>query len=319
ERVRVVSADGLTPAEQLEKIGVAAGRLMAEQQERWRSLRKELAAAGIEVVDPKKITRTERDRLEPEFLNQLFAVLTPMAIDPAHPFPFLPNLGFSLALKLRRRSDNRTLYALVPVPTQVKRFWPLATDGRSKPGRRRFVALEGLLMLFIDHLFPGCEVLERGVFRLIRDSDIEIEEEAEDLVMEFEEALKQRRLGSVVRIKIQASMPDDLRTFIIAQLDAAPQDVVVVDGMLGLAQVADLIPSGHPDLKFPGYEPRYPERVRDNGGDIFAAVREKDMLIHHPFESFDVVVQFLRQAARDPHVIAIKQTLYRTSKDSPIV
>ena len=319
ERVRVLSADGLTAAEQLDNVNVAAGSLMAEQQRRWRKLRKELTGVGIEVVDAGRITKTERERLEPEFLNQLFAVLTPMAIDPAHPFPFLPNLGFSLALKLKRRSDNRTLYALVPVPTQVKRFWPLATDGRSKPGRKRYLTLESLLMLFIDHLFPGCDVLERGVFRLIRDSDIEIEEEAEDLVMEFEEALKQRRLGSVVRIKIEASMPEDLRTFITDQLDAAPQDIVLVAGMLGLAQLSELIPSGHPDLKFPGYEPRYPERVRDNGGDIFAAVREKDMLIHHPFESFDVVVQFLRQAARDPHVIAIKQTLYRTSKDSPIV
>jgi len=319
ERVRVLSADGLTPAEQLDKVNVAAGGLMAEQQRRWRKLRKELTGVGIEVVDANRITKTERERLEPEFLNQLFAVLTPMAIDPAHPFPFLPNLGFSLALKLKRRSDNRTLYALVPVPTQVKRFWPLATDGRSTPGRKRYLTLESLLMLFIDHLFPGCDVLERGVFRLIRDSDIEIEEEAEDLVMEFEEALKQRRLGSVVRIKIEASMPDDLRTFITNELDAAPQDIVLVDGMLGLAQLAELIPAGHPDLKFKGYEPRYPERVRDNGGDIFAAVREKDMLIHHPFESFDVVVQFLRQAARDPNVIAIKQTLYRTSRDSPIV
>ena len=319
ERVRVVSADGLTPAETLEKVNVAAGTLMDEQQRRWRKLRKELTVAGIEVVDADRITKTERERLEPEFLNRLFAVLTPMAIDPAHPFPFLPNLGFSLALKLRRRRDNRTLYALVPVPTQVKRFWPLATDGRSKPGKRRFVTLESLLMIFIDHLFPGCEILERGVFRLIRDSDIEIEEEAEDLVMEFEEALKQRRLGSVVRIKIEAGMPADLRTFITDELNAAPRDIVLVAGMLGLSQVSDLIPAGHPDLKFPGYEPRYPERVRDNGGDIFAAVREKDMLIHHPFESFDVVVQFLRQAARDPNVLAIKQTLYRTSKDSPIV
>ncbi|MFJ6023822.1 RNA degradosome polyphosphate kinase [Brevundimonas sp. NPDC092305] len=319
ERVRVVSPDGLTPSEALEKINVSAGALMAEQQRRWRKLRRELTTAGIEVIDADRITKTERDRLEPEFLNQLFAVLTPMAIDPAHPFPFLPNLGFSLALKLRRIADNRTLYALVPVPTQVKRFWPLAVDGRSTPGHKRFVTLESLLVLFIDHLFPGCEILERGVFRLIRDSDIEIEEEAEDLVMEFEEALKQRRLGSVVRIKIEAGMPDDLRTFITEELHAAPQDTVLVDGMLGLAQLAELIPGGHPDLKFPGYEPRYPERVRDNGGDIFAAVREKDMLIHHPFESFDVVVQFLRQAARDPNVIAIKQTLYRTSKDSPIV
>ncbi|EGF94973.1 polyphosphate kinase family protein [Brevundimonas diminuta ATCC 11568] len=319
ERVRVVSPDGLTPAQQLEQVNAAAGGLMAEQQRQWRVLRKEMAAAGIEIVERARITKTERERLEPEFLNQLFAVLTPMAIDPAHPFPFLPNLGFSLALKLRRNSDNRVLYALVPVPTQVRRFWALATDGRSTPGRTRFVSLENLLLLFIDHMFPGCEILEKGLFRLIRDSDIEIEEEAEDLVMEFEEALKQRRMGSVVRIKIQADMPDDLRDFIIGQLHAQPQDVVLVDGMLGLAQLSELIPGGHPDLKFKGYEPRYPERVRDNGGDIFAAVREKDMLIHHPFESFDVVVQFLRQAARDPNVIAIKQTLYRTSKDSPIV
>ncbi len=319
ERVRTLSADGLTAAEQLEKVNVAAGELMAEQQKRWRQLRNELTTAGIEVVRPAKITKTDRDRLEPEFLNQLFAVLTPLAIDPAHPFPFLPNLGFSLALKLRRQRDNKTLYALVPVPTQVRRFWELPGDGRSVKGRRRFVTLEAVLLLFIEHLFPGHEVLEKGVLRLIRDSDIEIEEEAEDLVMEFEEALKQRRLGSVVRVKIEASMPDDLRDFIVGELAAAPQDVVLVDGMLGLAQLSELIPPGHPDLKFPGYEPRYPERVRDQGGDVFAAVREKDILIHHPFESFDVVVQFLRQAARDPNVIAIKQTLYRTSKDSPIV
>jgi polyphosphate kinase len=319
ERVRTLSADGLTAAEQLERVNVAAGELMAEQQKRWRQLRNELTAAGIEVVRSAKITKTDRDRLEPEFLSQLFAVLTPLAIDPAHPFPFLPNLGFSLALKLRRARDNKTLYALVPVPTQVRRFWELPGDGRSVKGRRRFVTLETVLLLFIEHLFPGHEVLEKGVLRLIRDSDIEIEEEAEDLVMEFEEALKQRRLGSVVRVKIEASMPDDLRDFIVGELDAAPQDVVLVDGMLGLAQLSELIPPGHPDLKFPGYEPRYPERVRDQGGDVFAAVREKDILIHHPFESFDVVVQFLRQAARDPNVIAIKQTLYRTSKDSPIV
>jgi len=319
ERVRVLSADGLTPAEALEKVYIASSELMAEQQERWRQLRRELVGAGIEVVHSAKITKTDKERLEPEFLNQLFAVLTPLAIDPAHPFPFLPNLGFSLALKLRRTRDNKTLFALVPVPTQVRRFWELPGDGRSVKGRRRFFTLENVLLLFIDHLFPGCEILEKGVLRLIRDSDIEIEEEAEDLVMEFEEALKQRRLGDVVRVKIEASMPEDLRDFIVGELNAAPQDVVMVPGMLGLAQLSELIPSGHPELKFPGYEPRYPERVRDQGGDVFAAIREKDILIHHPFESFDVVVQFLRQAARDPNVIAIKQTLYRTSKDSPIV
>ena len=319
EDVRVLSQDGLTPPETLEAVDVAAERLMADQQKTWRKLRRELAAEGVEVVDASTVTRTERERLEPEFLSQLFAVLTPMAIDPAHPFPFLPNLGFSLALKLRRRSNGRAFYALAPIPTQVRRFWTLPTDGRSAKGRRRVVTLEAMVMMFIDHLFPGCDVEASGVFRLIRDSDIEMEEEAEDLVREFESLLKQRRLGDVVKVMIEKAMPDDLAAFIVEQLDADPPDVDIIDGLLGLGQLSELIPSDRAELKFKPYEPRFPERIREHGGDCFAAIREKDILVHHPFESFDVVVQFLRQAARDPNVIAIKQTLYRTSNDSPIV
>ena len=321
EGVRVVSQDGLTPSEQLQRVNASASDLMAVQQRLWKEIRGELSAAGLCVLDPGDITDVERQWLEQVFLTQLFPILTPLAIDPAHPFPFIPNLGFCMALELRRLTDNRQMHALVPMPAQAPRFWELpgAEAERAPNAPRRFLLLEGLVSLFLDHLFPGCELQAKGMFRLIRDSDVEIEEEAEDLVREFEALLKQRRLGSVVRVKVEASMPDELRTFILESLDAEPQDVVLLDGVLGLAQFGQLIPSDRQDLKFKLFEPRFPERIRDHGGDCFAAIREKDILVHHPFESFDVVVQFLRQAASDPNVLAIKQTLYRTSKDSPIV
>ncbi|MBS0296248.1 MAG: RNA degradosome polyphosphate kinase [Proteobacteria bacterium] len=320
ERVRTVSQDGLTPMEVLERINDAATTLMQDQQRQWRTLRGLLAKEGMEVIDSGQVSKFERARIEPEFLSQLFPILTPLAIDPAHPFPFIPNLGFCLALKLRRTSDGKPLYALVPIPQQVRRFWELpGAARRTNKAHRRYLSLESLLALFIDHLFPGCEVEMCGVFRVIRDSDIEMEEEAEDLVREYEALLKQRRLGGVVRVKIEAGMPAELRKFIVEHLNASAEDTVLVDGMLGLAQLNQLIPPDRPDLKFPQFDPRFPERIRDHGGDCFSAIREKDILVHHPFESFDVVVQFLRQAARDPNVVAIKQTLYRTSKDSPIV
>jgi polyphosphate kinase len=318
EGVRVISQDGLSPAEQLARVDASAVDLMARQQRVWSRIRNEMAAVGLNLLDSKDVSARDRAAAEAIFLSKVFPLLTPLAIDPVHPFPFIPNLGFSLALKLRRKSDGKSMYALTPVPQQIPRFWDLPSAGGAR-GSRKIIALESLLMLFLDHLFPGYEVEGRGLFRLIRDSDMEIEEEAEDLVREFEARLKKRRLGTVVRVKLQSAMPEDLRAFIVEGLRAEPADVVPVDGKLGLAQMAGLIPPDRPELKFPPFQARFPERIRDQGGDVFAAVREKDILVHHPFESFDVVVQFLLQAARDPNVLAIKQTLYRTSRDSPII
>ena len=320
EGVRRLSQDGLSPADQLVKVNEAAADLMADQQTRWRELCAELADEGLRYISADEVTPAERQELEQRFLSELFPVLTPLAIDPAHPFPFIPNLAFSLVLKIRRVTDGRQLYALAPLPAQMARFWELAParGGRRKP-QRRLISLESMVTLFLDHLFPGCEVEEQGVFRLIRDSDVEMEEEAEDLVRDFELRLKQRRLGSVVRVEIETAMPEELRAFISENLHANPEDVILIGGLLGLDELTQIIPPDRPELKFKPFEARFPERIRDHGGDCFAAIREKDILVHHPFESFDVVVQFLRQAARDPNVLAIKQTLYRTSKDSPIV
>src|SRR5437899_2240966 len=263
EGVRVTSQDGLTPAEQLERVNDEAADLMGDQQTRWRELCDELTSEGLHVVSASEVTNAELDALEEPFASQLFPVLTPLAIDPAHPFPFIQNLAFSLVLKLRRLADGRVLYALVPIPAQVAGFWelPAQRTGRRK-AERRFVSLEALVSLFLDHLFPGCEVQAQGVFRLIRDSDVEIEEEAEDLVREFELALKQRRLGSVVRVEIDASMPDELQGFICSSLHAEPQAIILINGLLGLDGLDQLIPVDRSDLKFKPFDPRFPEPTR---------------------------------------------------------
>ena len=312
-----LSQDGLTPAQQLERVTAAATKLMGDQQMCWRALKIDMAAEGLCVIEPSELDAAERAWLRTTFLDRIFPLLTPLAIDPAHPFPFIPNLGFAIALKLRRREDGRALNALVPAPSHASRF--IEVPPRDGSAVRRFVPLEAVIVASLDELFPGYDVTASGCFRIVRDSDIEMEEEAEDLVREFQTLLKQRRLGEIVRLKLDAQMPEELRDFVIREIGADPHDVVIAEGMLGLAELSQLIVDDRSELKFTPYDPRDPERIREHGGDIFAAIRQKDMLIHHPFESFDAVVQFVRQAAEDPLVVGIKQTLYRTSKNSPIV
>lgn len=312
------SIDGLTPSEQLAAVNERAGRLMDDQQKRWQDLHQELGAVGIHVLKPEDVSKADKIWLRNHFMANIFPILTPLAVDPVHPFPFIPNLGFAIALDLVSDASGEPMHALVPLPTQVDRFVRLPELAKSKE-TIRFFSLEDTIRLFLDTIFPGFSCEGQCAFRVVRDSDIEIEEEAEDLIREFEILLKQRRRGKVVRLKVEENAAESLKQFVIKGVGAEPQDVFEVDGIIGIAQLSELIVDDRPNLVFRPYEPRFPERVREHNGDIFSAIRQKDMIVHHPYESFDVVVQFIRQAARDPDVIAIKQTLYRTSKNSPVV
>jgi len=316
--VTTPSQDGLTPAQQLTEINKFVSQLVDEKQASWTALKTELEAFDIDILDADSLRSTERAWLENLFLTHVFPILTPIAVDPAHPFPFILNKGLTLAVEMKRQRDGRAMNGLIPIPSQLDRFIRLRAPDNA-PGECRFIQLETMIGMFIPSLFPGCDVKSQGAFRVLRDSDIEMQEEAEDLVRSYETALKRRRRGLVIRLEIEKKMPDTLRRFVVDELEVGEASVFTKDGLLALADTSQLIVSERPDLLFKPFNIRFPERVRELNGDCFAAIRNKDLVVHHPYESFDVVLQYLRQAVADPNVLAIKWTLYRTSRDSPIV
>jgi polyphosphate kinase len=315
--IETPSEDGLTPSEQLDRINRSVVELTAQQQEGWVTLEALLAEAGLHILQADQLSGEEHAWLEEHFLSHIFPVLTPIAVDPAHPFPFIPNFGFTLGLELVREGSLRAMHALMPIPPQLNRFIRLPSKGA--PKEIRFIRLETVVGIFVSRLFPGYKVRSQGAFRVLRDSDIEVQEEAEDLVRLFESALKRRRRGSVIRLEIEASMPSRLQRFVMQELKVTERESFVQKGLIGLSDTNQLIVADRPDLKFVPFVSRFPERIREHHGDCFAAIRKKDIVVHHPYESFDVVLQFLKQAAADPDVVAIKWTLYRTSKSSPII
>lgn len=309
------ASDGLTPAEQLVLIDGEARRLMGAQQSTWNELRAAMEEEGIQILTRDTIGKSDRKALEAVFMAQVFPILSPLAIDPAHPFPFIPSEGFALALQMERKTDGRPLRALLPIPHQINRFLRLPAVGDAI----RFLPLEELLLMHIGSLFPGYKLTGSCAFRVLRDSDMEVEDEAEDLVREFEVALKRRRRGEVIRLKLSTGAPGPLRKLVMDNLHITANEVVEIEGLIGVGALRELVLDERPALLWPSFTPRVPERVQDHEGDMFAAIRQKDMLLHHPYETFDMVVRFLEQAARDPDVVAIRQTLYRTSNESPIV
>ena len=335
--VGTLSPDGRTPAQQLAEVSEQARLLLDTQQAVWRDLRAQLADSGIVLCGADALSEADRRWLDAWFMERVFPVLTPLAIDPAHPFPFILNMGLVMVLQLQHEDSHQAMRGLIPLPALVERFIRLPASSGAAAGAEtravanggvtpapsaepiRFVMLEDLVRLFLGRLFPGFHIVGEGVFRVIRDTDVEYEEEAEDLVRSYETALKRRRRGLVIHLAVDAGMPEDLINLVAGALEVVRDEIDIRQQLIGVADLKQMIVDDRPDLLFAPYTPRFPERIRDFGGDCFAAIRAKDIVVHHPFESFDVVVQFLRQAAQDPAVVAVKQTLYRTSRDSAIV
>lgn len=311
EGITIKSADGMTPQEQLEEVNKKANLLMANQQKTWKTLKEKMREKNIHILTKNSLNNEEKKWCSEYFDNHVLPVLTPLAIDPAHPFPFVGNLGLVLSIQLKHKNNNKRRNALLPLPTILPRFINI----ECVKGSLKMIPLEEMLMLFSNKIFDGYDFLGGGLFRVIRDSDVEFQEEAEDLVLAFQKQLRTRRRGKVVRLKIDKNCPKVIKKMIVDSLEVNPEDIVEVDGIIGVSSLIEIYNAGPKRLCFKNFEARFPERIKDAGDNIFRAIRNKDLVVHHPYESFDVVVDFLQQAAKDPKVVAIKQTLYRTKRD----
>mgnify|MGYP001376282913 CR=1 FL=1 len=311
EGITIKSADGMTPQEQLEEVNKKANLLMANQQKTWKTLKEKMREKNIHILTKNSLNNEEKKWCSEYFDNHVLPVLTPLAIDPAHPFPFVGNLGLVLSIQLKHKNNNKKRNALLPLPTILPRFIKIECIKDSL----KMIPLEEMLMLFSNKIFDGYDFLGGGLFRVIRDSDVEFQEEAEDLVLAFQKQLRTRRRGKVVRLKIDKNCPKVIKKMIVDSLEVNPEDIVEVDGIIGVSSLIEIYNAGPKRLCFKNFEARFPERIKDAGDNIFRAIRNKDLVVHHPYESFDVVVDFLQQAAKDPKVVAIKQTLYRTKRD----
>ena len=316
EGVNIKSSDGMLPQEQLSAVNQKANLLMKNQQTTWKKLKEKMSDNNILILSKISLSTQEKEQCAEYFEANVLPVLTPLAIDPAHPFPFVGNLGLVLSVQLKHKKNNKKRNALLPLPTILPRFIEI----ESNKDTLKMIPLEEMLMLFSNKIFDGYDFLGGGLFRVIRDSDVEFQEEAEDLVISFQKQLRTRRRGKVVRLKIDKNCPKIIKNMIIDSLEVNPEDIVEIDGIIGISSLIEIYNAGPKRLCFKKFEARFPERIRDAGDNIFKAIKNKDLVVHHPYESFDVVVDFLKQAARDPNVVAIKQTLYRTKTDrSPII
>jgi len=316
------SLDGRSPSQQLAAIREKLADLSQQQQTIWRSLREGLAGAQIHVADEERVSPAAHKWLKSFFLNEILPVITPQALDPAHPFPFVQNGGIGLLFTLTRNATGEQLIEMVLIPSALPRFVRVpdeVTGAQAGEGEVLYISIGRLIQRYAEALFPGFTIQGDGLFRVLRDSDIEIEEEAEDLVRTFRSALQRRRRGQVIQLEIEEDFDAAAEALLLDQLGVNEAAVIKTDGIIGIDGLAEIVREDRPDLKFDAYSPRFPERIREHDGDAFSAIREKDIIVHHPYESFEVVVDFIRQAAADPDVVAIKQTLYRAGSQSAVV